>query len=66
MSDLSKQFRSKDKKKHRKHVPTTYRLIDGARWHISQEAIEKMKAMAKEENDKKRAALIDRLGRRAS
>lgn len=65
MPDLSKQFRTKEKKKH-KAGPATYRLIDGARWHISPEAIEKIKQMRKEEDDKKRAALDMRRGRSTS
>ena len=51
MPDLSKQFRTKEKKK-RKAGPATYRLIDGGHWHISPEAIEIMKRMKKEEDEK--------------
>jgi hypothetical protein len=60
MSDLSKQFRTLDKK-NRKHLPATYRLRDGARWHISPEAVAKIEQMRKEEKDAKIAAA--RLGR---
>lgn len=53
MSDLSKQFRKKERKK---ELYATYRLRDGARWHISPEAVAKIEQMRKEEHDKKIAA----------
>ena len=59
MPDLSKQFRTKEKKK-RKAGPATYRLIDGGHWHISPEAIEIMKQMKKEEDEKKLANIRHR------